>query len=637
MKNMKKALLLAMSLVMSASLFIACGDKGDKGNSQDSTPAAESSIETPAAEKYTITFVGGDTVEYEVGATVTYPKLKKDGKTFEGWFIVNEATGEETPAPEKMPANDITVTAKWTLITKTITIVKLDGSTVTYTFAVEGNDDAENPIIAVEDLNAFLEENKSSATESYYEVAYEGVPKNWAIKDYTITEVQKKIDDEDVTSTMMFLDRVNKYLLQPDGSIKQNKGNYWDGAANIVTIENQNAVTAGGNSEYAVKVSFDPSLLTEEQKTEATTAETSSWDTWDLTQMWVSYAIPVNALNLNLTNVSFDMKVDNMNAKVIVYGVKIAEDGAEYAYEVGKNFSLTGTATADGWATYTLNGADVKDACSGTRAADYFVFSLDNTQSGYDNTKPSVAYIDNVVFADASAAHTHEYGSTLVYNATQHWKECVCGAVDQATLSDHTLTKSHDDDYHWFTCSDGCGYQGEKEEHTGATYESVTEGTHMKSVDCCDRPFPTEECEGEWKTVGTIGVDIKDVKTCKHCGEELEVFYLANVDAEGKEIVTEVDLNIADLANDETETTFALAMMISEVIMQQYVSGFEGLYYKGELLYDEDGIQEHFMEMPATIFDNVLGEHILEFVIYSDPARTEKHTLTLKINVVNNA
>ena len=207
-------------------------------------------------------------------------------------------------------------------------------------------------------------------------------------------------------------------------------------------------------------------------------------------------------------------------------------------------------------------------------------------------------------------------------------------------LIEHTLEKSNDDDYHWFTCSDGCGYQSEKEEHTGS-YEYV--GTpypsyvdsHQFKPDCCDRPFPTEKCEGEWKTVGTIGVDIKDVKICK-CGTILEEFYTANVDENGEEIVTEVDLNLVDLANGETEATFSLEEAISFIIFEQFFIGFD-LYYQGECLYNEETIMEYFVAMPATIFGNVLGEHVLEFVIYTDVARTEAHTVTLKINVVNNA
>ena len=238
------------------------------------------------------------------------------------------------------------------------------------------------------------------------------------------------------------------------------------------------------------------------------------------------------------------------------------------------------------------------------------------------------------------ATGAHVYSETLTYNETHHWYPCfICGGAEEEMLIEHTLKKSHDDDYHWFTCSDGCGYQSEKEEHTGS-YEYV--GTpypsyvdsHQFKPDCCNIATPTKKCDGEWKTVGTIGVDVKDVKICK-CGKEIGVFNLANVDEDGNEIVTEINLNVADIANDETETTFSLVMMVREEILEQGFYGFEGLFYKGELLYDEDGIQEHFMEIPATIFGNVLGEHILELVMLGDPGRTEIHALTLKINVIN--
>ena len=236
------------------------------------------------------------------------------------------------------------------------------------------------------------------------------------------------------------------------------------------------------------------------------------------------------------------------------------------------------------------------------------------------------------------AKTAHNYSETLTYNETHHWYPCfICGGAEEEMLIAHTLTKSHDDDYHWFTCSD-CPYKSEEEEHTGS-YEYVGtpypsyEHSHLFNPDCCDRAFPTERCEGEWKTVGTIGVDIKDVKICK-CGTKLEEFYTANVDENGEEIVTEVDLNLADLANGETKATFSLEEAISFIILEQFFIGFD-LYYQGECLYNEETIMEYFEVMPATIFDNVLGEHVLEFVIYTDVARTEAHTVTLKINVIN--
>ena len=113
MNKMKKALLLALSLAMSATLFAACGkDKGNGGNtssssaagsevstpvesesSEESSSEAESSSE-PEVVKYSFTKIDGDprdpnatitTVELEAGATLdlTAPD-PVEGKTFNG-------------------------------------------------------------------------------------------------------------------------------------------------------------------------------------------------------------------------------------------------------------------------------------------------------------------------------------------------------------------------------------------------------------------------------------------------------------------------------------------------------------------------------------------------------------------------
>ena len=47
MAKFKKALLLAMSFVMTACMFVACGDKKKDESTKDSTPPATSSEQTP--------------------------------------------------------------------------------------------------------------------------------------------------------------------------------------------------------------------------------------------------------------------------------------------------------------------------------------------------------------------------------------------------------------------------------------------------------------------------------------------------------------------------------------------------------------------------------------------------------------
>ena len=131
--------------------------------------------EEPEVPTYTLTFVGGNdgkVDKYEAGATIDYPTLKEEGKTFEGWYVVNAETGEWTKAPETMPEGDLTVEAKWTLVTKTVTVNKLDGSVVTYTIAVEDN--KEENAIAYTNMAEVLEANVSEPSEKHCVVKYDG-------------------------------------------------------------------------------------------------------------------------------------------------------------------------------------------------------------------------------------------------------------------------------------------------------------------------------------------------------------------------------------------------------------------------------------------------------------------------------
>ena len=462
MAKFKKALLLAMSFVMTACMFVACGDKKKDESTKDSTPPTTSSEQTPdssveetpaeseepetsvapevseepetseapevseepeASEepetseepevtKYVLTLINGHpmmpgavtTEELEEGAAIELEDLTADGKTFLGWKAMDIETGEYMDAPTAMPAEDVTLWATWEVHAYDLTLNLPDETTKVVKIGVEEVYDEEEPIIGIDNLEWALEGILSDLGGRMYEYTIvEDFPETWELKEYTFTVEATQIDDADYAGAIQFFDRVNVWLKQPDGTIKENKDNYWDGSWSTVKTENQSEVTYGEDSKFAMKVSFDPNLLTEEE----VAAAEAAWGGWttaaDGRDTWASYAISVDWLNLNKTTVTFDMKVDNMNADLIVYGVKFKpwDVEGEYVYEVGKNISLKASEAedlGDGWLRYTLDPQDVEDELDASNMADFFVFSLDNTQAGYDKTKASVAYIDNVTF-----------------------------------------------------------------------------------------------------------------------------------------------------------------------------------------------------------------------------------------------
>ncbi|MBO5277348.1 MAG: InlB B-repeat-containing protein [Clostridia bacterium] len=462
MAKFKKALLLAMSFVMTACMFVACGDKKKDESTKDSTPPTTSSEQTPdssveetpaeseepetsvapevseepetseapevseepeASEepetseepevtKYVLTLINGHpmmpgavtTEELEEGAAIELEDLTADGKTFLGWKAMDIETGEYMDAPTAMPAEDVTLWATWEVHAYDLTLNLPDETTKVVKIGVEEVYDEEEPIIGIDNLEWALEGILSDLGGRMYEYTIvEDFPETWELKAYTFTVEATQIDDADYAGAIQFFDRVNVWLKQPDGTIKENKDNYWDGSWSTVKTENQSEVTYGEDSKFAMKVSFDPNLLTEEE----VAAAEAAWGGWttaaDGRDTWASYAISVDWLNLNKTTVTFDMKVDNMNADLIVYGVKFKpwDVEGEYVYEVGKNITLKASEAedlGDGWLRYTLDPQDVQDELDASNMADFFVFSLDNTQAGYDKTKASVAYIDNVTF-----------------------------------------------------------------------------------------------------------------------------------------------------------------------------------------------------------------------------------------------
>ena len=173
--------------------------------------------------------------------------------------------------------------------------------------------------------------------------------------------------------------------MKADGSPKNNSNNYWDGSSASVKVENQTAVTNG--SDYAMMVSFDPTLITDEQAELTNVSYGANWS--DNRSMWVGYTISVGEdKDLTGYELTIDMKMVNMSTKITAYAVSNYEGTGDYAFEHSTELSFTGVALEDGWYRYVITFDAESNA---TTEAEYVVLSLDNTATGLDKTQPSVA------------------------------------------------------------------------------------------------------------------------------------------------------------------------------------------------------------------------------------------------------
>ena len=113
-------------------------------------------IPTPVTYKMTFDSNGGSAVtpitDISEGATVTEPSApSKTGYTFDGWYEQSDFSGTAWDfATNKMPAKDVTLYAKWTVNSYTVTFDSKGGdvvpsATVTYGNTVAKPSDPENP------------------------------------------------------------------------------------------------------------------------------------------------------------------------------------------------------------------------------------------------------------------------------------------------------------------------------------------------------------------------------------------------------------------------------------------------------------------------------------------------------------
>ncbi len=167
--------------------------------------ATISIVETPRV--YTVTFINTNdrwalppTKDLAYGATIEYLTYEVEGMNLNGWIVVDIETNEASEAPATMPASDLTVYTNWEVIVYTLTVKRLDGTTVdTYKFGVQDvyAEDPADAVIGIGwSLDGKLEETKTEDPNGCYEVVYEGMPEGGIkLEDTTLTEkTQLKAD-----------------------------------------------------------------------------------------------------------------------------------------------------------------------------------------------------------------------------------------------------------------------------------------------------------------------------------------------------------------------------------------------------------------------------------------------------------
>ena len=150
----KFGLLLATLLVASTAAFAGCDMLGGNSSSEESTTSSvTTSSSSVAPATYTVTFDanGGSDV---AAATVTENEKvtkptdpTKAGYTFAGWCV-----GESEAAFDFETAitTNVTLMAKWNVVTYTATVVKADATEVPVQFTVE------NRTAKISDIAAML-------------------------------------------------------------------------------------------------------------------------------------------------------------------------------------------------------------------------------------------------------------------------------------------------------------------------------------------------------------------------------------------------------------------------------------------------------------------------------------------------
>ena len=393
MNKIKKALLLALSLAMSATLFAACKDKNNGGStsssdvsSEVSTPVEDSSVEDSSVEDSSVEDSSVTDNSVEDGSV-------EDSSVEDGSV---EDSSVEDSSVEDSSVEDSSVEVS-SVEDSSVEDSSVEDSSVEDSSVEDSSvEDSSVEDSSVEDSSV----EDSSVEDSSVEDSSE--EESTPVEDSSSEDGSSDVEDsssedggdeeEDLADQIKFWDRLNKNILNGKqlGVVQENTHNYYDGSESSVKVEVQSGVTNG--SETATKLSFNVNNLTEEEYNACSTQQGSWWTT----QMWVGFAIPVGGMDLTKYEITFDAKFDNMNTTLIVYAARDYEGDLDAVYETDNQKTIKGSDAEDlgnGWFRYTFTVDCSWDV--GT-SADYIILSLDNTATGINTDNDSIVYIDNL-------------------------------------------------------------------------------------------------------------------------------------------------------------------------------------------------------------------------------------------------
>ena len=415
MNKMKKALLLAMSFVMSASLLAACGKNKDKDSESSSgapvsseavsSSEAESSNEEASSSNEEASSSNEEASSSNEEASSSNEEVSSSDEEASSSNEEESASdgeesasdGEESASDGEDSSSEAPTVDETAPVISDVDEAQFAGLKVGDTITIPTVTATDEKDGAVEVFVSFgspkmpmpsrMGEVVSLDMAGTYVIKYQAWDEagNEGLKEIYITVA------EDLSDMVSHWDRINKNILE-DGKTepKENKYNYWDGSESTVTVETQYDVVNG--SQQATKLTFNVSKLTEEEKANVANG---SWADWAFDSMWVGFAIPVGGMDLTNYELVFDMKTENMNTSLIAYAASDYEGDLDAAYATDGHTTFKQEdmeALEDGWYRWTISVA-----CNsvGTEA-DYIILSLDNTASGVDKAQDSIAYIDNM-------------------------------------------------------------------------------------------------------------------------------------------------------------------------------------------------------------------------------------------------
>ncbi|MBQ8429897.1 MAG: InlB B-repeat-containing protein, partial [Clostridia bacterium] len=458
MNKMKKALLLALSLALSAMLFTACGD-----NSDNSSSSSASSSNTESSESTD----NGNSSDDDSSSTHEHAFTKLNKDTDGHWYececgekqtATAHIAGAEVKYDETNHWNECECGYKMNVTAHQF----VDGKDETYHWVAcdcgyEADQVAHEYTLAKSDETHHWYECICGATEEKtahdYTIVKFDATNHWnecscgaksEVETHVAKEAWNTTDEEHWYECQACDYQMEKGAHEATGEWEFDDAHHWkecddcawhvektehelvfglkDGSymwyCNVCDVEselaetityfdreNKNILQANGTVKTNTNNYWDGASNVV-SVSYANGVATLSYDPAKFTQeqaavlgdgsIWVGYAIPVNGMDLTEYGLVLDVKMDNMNTTITAYAAMDYEGDKDAVYEVGVEKSFTVANAEDLGDGWYRYTISFDGTSNATKAADYIVLSLDNTASDVDKTKESVAYVKNV-------------------------------------------------------------------------------------------------------------------------------------------------------------------------------------------------------------------------------------------------